>query len=46
MWVVWLPFLLTPNHCPLSVTWEILGVETEDGMVMKIAGNEVHTLIN
>ena len=31
MWVVWLPFLLTPNHCPFSVTWEILGVEMEDG---------------
>ena len=31
MWVVWLPFLLTPNHCPFSVTWEILGVEMVDG---------------
>ena len=25
IWEVWLPFLLTPNHCPFSVTWEILG---------------------
>ena len=31
IWVVWLPFLLIPNHCPFSVTWEILGVEMEDG---------------
>ena len=31
MWVVWLLFLLTPKHCPFFVTWEILGVEMEDG---------------
>ena len=29
--VVWLPFLLTPTRCPFFVTWEILGVEMEDG---------------
>ena len=31
MWLVWLPFLLIPNHCPFFVTWEISGVEMEDG---------------
>ena len=31
VWVVWLPFLLTRNHCPFFATWEILGVEMEDG---------------